>query len=112
MPLNILQLSTDLQSDLIRKLPEINLLDLLNDILDKTQEVLKADDCSIYLEDQERDKDGNRRAVMIAANGYSNEWVNIAECPIIPADEVPLWPNEDGGSCTSCCPHHYIRLGY
>jgi GAF domain-containing protein len=93
MAMNILRLSTDLQSELIRKLTaESDLSTLLDSIVAKANDVVKADASSIYILDRRAGSGGNKTATMRAAQGYQSYAVGTAQCTILPTDDVPTQP--------------------
>jgi GAF domain-containing protein len=98
MTMNILRLSTDLQSEIIKNLATQAdltkqadyLMKMLDSIVAKASEVLKADACSIYLiDDHLTDHRGERQATMRAAKGYQEIAVDTAICRVLPAEEIP-----------------------
>jgi len=100
MTMNILRLSTDLQSELIKNLAgqadltqQSNyLVKMLDSIVAKASEVLKADACSIYLIDNHMSEhSGERQATMRAAKGYQEIAVDKAICRVLPAEEIPRY---------------------
>jgi len=100
MTMNILRLSTDLQSELIKNLaaqadltkqPNY-LVKMLDSIVAKASEVLKADACSIYLIDNHMSEhNGERQATMRAATGYQEIAVDKAICRVLPAEKIPRY---------------------
>ena len=98
MATNILRLSTDLQSELIRKLIiDSDLYNLLDSIVAKAEEVLQADASSIYVLDPQVGPEGNRTAIMRAARGYPSyiDAIHRAQCIVIPSEDVPSQPGDD-----------------
>jgi GAF domain-containing protein len=98
MATNILRLSTDLQSELIRKLIiDSDLYNLLDSIIAKAGEVLQADASSIYVLDPQVGPEGNKVATMRVARGYPSyiDAIGKAQCTVIPSQDVPNQPGDD-----------------
>jgi len=96
MAINILRLSTDLQSELIRELAaQSDLSTLLDSIVAKASDLLKADASSIYIVDRRVGPEGNKTATMRAAQGYQSYAVNKAQCMVLPSKDVPGQPVDD-----------------
>jgi GAF domain-containing protein len=96
MAVNILRLSTDLQSELIRSLAEqSDLYRLLDSVVAKVNDVLKADASSIYVLDQVG-PEGNRTATMRAAQGYQSlgDAIHKAQCVVLAPEDVPSQPGD------------------
>ena len=86
--MDILKLSTDLQSNLIKKLsPESTLRDMLNIIVGRVAEVLETSASTIFLIDEE---DGT--ATQRAGTGYQRQFIDKAQCQVVPTDKVPDKP--------------------
>jgi len=128
MTMNILRLSTDLQSLLIKNLaaqPDLatqpdGLTTLLGNIVAKVSDVLKADACSIYLIDPVPAAAGQRLATMRAASGYQEKSVGIANCLVLPVEEIPhhaklgltTWVISTGRSFLAKSPEDLIQHTY
>jgi GAF domain-containing protein len=90
---NVLRLSTDLQTELIRK-PTLksDLHVLLDSIVAKASEVLQADASAIYIVDSPTESEGTRTATMRAAQGYQSYAVDVAQCVISSPEEASNQP--------------------
>ncbi len=80
--MDILKLSTDLQADLIRSLrSSAERRDMLEMIVDRTAQALKASACTIFLVDPER-----QTATQRAGTGYQAPFTDKGRVPILPPD--------------------------
>lgn len=89
---DVLRLSTDVQSGLIRELSDPRLSDMLDNILVQVQSALKADACAIFIDDYSDSPIGERTATMRAAQGYQRNDVGLAKCHVLAAEDVPSQP--------------------
>lgn len=89
--MNILKISTDMQSNLIRELSsDSTVTDMLKRVVNQTAEVLRASACAIFITDP-----GGETATQLAGTGYQEQFVNISQVPVIAADLVPARPTEE-----------------
>jgi signal transduction protein with GAF and PtsI domain len=91
--LNILKISTDLQSDLIKKMTtQATLVEMLDQILVSIEKPLDIDACAIYIVDNIDLDDPSRKiagiATMRSARGYQRDAIGRAECHFVPSDKV------------------------
>jgi len=82
--MNILKLSTDMQSELVRDLsPESTAANMLAKIVEQTSKILEASACTIFIIDPQ-----GKSATQYAGTGYQSKFVNVGRVPVIPAHEV------------------------
>jgi GAF domain-containing protein len=98
-PDNILRLSTDLQSVLIRELAVAvefgDLTDrLLEIIIEKAQERIRASSCSIIILDDPKDLDKERSATVRAGTAYNKENVGKISYKVLHPEDVPEKPKK------------------
>jgi GAF domain-containing protein/GTPase SAR1 family protein len=88
--IDILRVSTELQSDLIRKLnAESKLEEIMTEIVKKTAKVLKASACTVFLVD----KDKENMATQLAGTGYQKQFNGKGDVRVIPANQVSRNPD-------------------
>ncbi len=89
--MDILKLSTDIQSGLIRALNfEPTVTDMLTMIVDRAATELGASACTIFIVDPE-----GETATQRAGTGYQWQFVDKVQCRVVPADQVPDNPEKD-----------------
>lgn len=88
--IDILKTSTDLQSDLIRKLESNSIVtEMMTMIVNKTHDLLKASACSVFTIDP-----SGRRATQIAGTGYQAPFNLKHDIKVVPASQVQESPND------------------
>ena len=89
--MNILKLSTDLQSVLIRNLDcSAGRTNMLTTIVDRVSRDLDTSACSIFIIDP-----GRQTATQRAGTGYQAPFVNEGRVPVLSADLIPENPQAD-----------------
>jgi GAF domain-containing protein len=90
--MTILEQSATLQTDLIDRLRKGNCTrrEMLQLISDKVSDVLKADACAIYIIEKQ-----NSKAFQRAGTGYQRQFVDQAQCRVVPADQVAENPGAE-----------------
>lgn len=90
MNMNILRLSTDLQTSLLKALgPDSSATEMLTIIVDKAAEKLDASVCTIFTVDE-----GGQTATQRAGTGYQHKFVGQVSCRIVPAHQVAESPRD------------------
>ncbi len=97
---NILRFSTNLQCELIKKLALANRFDrlmdsMLEDIVDKANDVLKASSCCILIIDPNQEEKPHKTATIRAATGYNIPNITRIRYTIVPPDQVPEFPTPE-----------------
>lgn len=95
MSLDILRLSCELQSNLLKKLVDgEDEKSLLGSVAQQSIKELAADASSIYILTERSHRDGGHVAEMRAARGYQDYAIG-AECRVVAPDEVLPQPSDD-----------------
>jgi GAF domain-containing protein len=82
--LSALKHSTDIQCHFLRTLSKRSKRDeVLQYIVEQLTKILDASACSIYIVDK-----GGKTATQRAGDGYQRDFVGIAKCQVVPADQV------------------------
>jgi GAF domain-containing protein/AAA+ ATPase superfamily predicted ATPase len=88
--LDVLKVSTDLQSDLLRGLRvQSRLANMMTQVVGKTHQALNADACTIFGIDP-----GGKSATQLAGTGYQEQFNGKGDIRVVPADRVPDEPEE------------------